>query len=187
MRTGELHRKENLRDGTVVILRSVRAQDLEALMSFANQLVGERARNPALGILMDRRVKRPDEEKFLKGLLAGIRKNDVASVAAEIEGRIVGNSEVQRMRSGDMRHVGRLGIAILEKYRGLGLGRMMMDTLLERAEELGMKLVTLEAFATNERALSFYQSLGFKASGRLPKGIRRGGDCIDLVYMFRQA
>lgn len=187
MRTGEVFGSRTLQDGRLVTLRTLKRSDLGSLVGFVNDLVGERSRNPGLGILLDKRVTKKEEEVYLTRILKGIRKNDVASVAAEAEGKIVGNSEVQRLRSGDRYHLGLLGIAIAEAYRNVGLGRLMMDVLLRRAGELGFRLITLEAFASNERALHLYGSYGFKEYGRLPKAIFRGGRYTDSVHMFRQA
>lgn len=186
MRTGEVFGKRRLADGTLVTLRAPRADDLEKLLRFANSLVREKRKNAALGILMDKPFSRKEEEKFLTGVLAGIRRNDIVSVTAEVDDRIVGNTDLRRQRHRDVLHVGRLGIAILNEYRGMGLGKLLVETALERAERLGMTLVTLEVYASNEAALGLYRSMGFKELGRLPGGIRQGDDEIDLVHMFRQ-
>lgn len=187
MRAGEVFGRRKLKDETRLVLRAPRARDLEEMMRFVNTLVSERRVDPSLGILMDKRIGLREEEKFLADILAGMRKDDVVDVVAEADGMIVANSSVQRMRSGDVRHVGRLSIAILEGYRSVGLGRIMMKILLQRAEMIGIRLVTLEAFGNNERALRLYLSLGFREFGRLPKAIHRGRDWVDLVHMFRQA
>jgi ribosomal protein S18 acetylase RimI-like enzyme len=187
LRTGEVYGEAKLRDGTGVTLRSARAGDLDMLMKYFNALVFEKQRNPSLGILAAKRATRKDEKKYLDGVLRGIRKNDLADVVATVGDRIVGHCEVRRAPHRDVGHMGRLGIAILEGYRGLGLGSAMLDALLKKSRALGIELVTLEAFATNERALQLYRSKGFKEFGRLPQAIRRGGNPIDLVYMFRQA
>ena len=187
MRTGEVFARRKLTDGTGVTLRAPRAGDLDRMLRFANSLVREKRRNPGLGILMDKPFSRKEEEKFLKGVLEGIRRNDIVSVAAIIDGEIVGNTDLRRQRHGDVRHVGRFGIAVLKGYRGRGLGRLLTCMALERAERLGMTLVTLEAYASNNAALRLYKSMGFKELGRLPGGIRQGSEEIDLVHMFRQA
>ncbi|HUI86759.1 MAG TPA: GNAT family N-acetyltransferase [Nitrososphaerales archaeon] len=187
MAKGQTYGRRRLKNGSVVTLRPLRETDLDRAWRFANSLVNEKRRNPSLGILMDRRISRAEEKKFLDGLLDGMRKRLVVDVAAEADGMIVGNCEVRRSRAGDVRHVGRFGIAILPEYRGIGLGRAMIETLLDRAEKAGIRLVTLEAFATNGRALRLYRSAGFKEYGRLPGAIRRGSEFGDLVHMFRQA
>ena len=171
----------------MVVLRAPRQDDLDQMLRFANSLVREKRKNTSLGILMDKPFSRKEEEKFLTGVLAGIRRNDIVSVTAEVAGKIVGNTDLRRQRHIDVLHLGRLGIIVLKEYRRKGLGKLLMGTALERAERLGIRLVTLEVYASNEAALGLYRSMGFREFGRLPGGIRQGTNQIDLVHMFREA
>lgn len=58
---------------------------------------------------------------------------------------------------------GWLGIVIGEKeYHGKGAGKAAMDFLENRARELGAKRMELGVFAFNERAIRFYEKLGYK-------------------------
>ena len=56
-------------------------------------------------------------------------------------------------------------IAVRADMRGQGLGRMLMQNLLELARNAGVKRITLEVKDTNERAVSLYKSLGFTVEG----------------------
>ena len=53
-------------------------------------------------------------------------------------------------------------IAVAEPFRGLGLGRRLMDALLAEAERRGAAEVFLEVRADNEAAQRLYASLGFE-------------------------
>ena len=57
-------------------------------------------------------------------------------------------------------------VAIREDMRGLGLGRKLMQELLQYLSNLGAAYATLEVRVSNERAQRLYQSLGFIAVGR---------------------
>lgn len=159
--------------------------DAEALWEFATHLVEEREHNPELGILLDRRPSLKEEKEFVDRMVLGARRGDTINVMAVAEGVVAGNSAVTRGRSSDIRHVGHLGIAIDERFRGVGLGKLMMETLLDEASKAGMPLVTLDVFATNLRAIALYKSVGFTRYGVLPGGIVRGGKKIDEVKMSR--
>lgn len=52
-------------------------------------------------------------------------------------------------------------IVILEKYRGLGIGRKMMEAIDTKAKELGCGKITLEVRDDNTRAQQLYKSMGF--------------------------
>ena len=187
MRPGHAYGSFQFRDGRGIVLRALSMRDLVPAVSFVNTLVRERETNRDLGVLMDRRVSRRSEGEWLRGVTAGIRRGNVFSVAAFHEGRLVGNSEVHRARQDDIRHTGVLGIAIVEGYRGGGLGRRMLRLLLETAAKGGVTLVELRVLSINEGAIRLYRHLGFKDVGRLPGKIVRDGRRIDEILMLRQA
>ncbi len=115
--------------------------------------------------------------------LTGIETGNVVSVAAEVDGRVVANSEVTRGRFKDTFHHGYLGIAALKEYRGLGIGLEMMKTLVREGRKAGLKTVQLEVFENNAQAIHVYEKAGFRRVGRVPKKIRRGSRFIDAVLM----
>jgi ribosomal-protein-alanine N-acetyltransferase len=81
---------------------------------------------------------------------------------AESEGEIVGYGIVA-MGAGEA-HI--LNICIASHVRGRGIGRRMMQLLLERSLQAGMQDVFLEVRPSNPHAISLYQSLGFNEVGR---------------------
>jgi ribosomal protein S18 acetylase RimI-like enzyme len=52
-------------------------------------------------------------------------------------------------------------LCVLEAHRGHGLGRRLMEAVLERARAAGCSAVSLEVRTDNEIARRLYQSLGF--------------------------
>jgi RimJ/RimL family protein N-acetyltransferase len=187
MRTGEVYGNLALGDGREIVLRALFRGDLSKAVTFANTLVRERSSNKDLGTLLDRRVTRREEKRWLDLMLSRIKRGDVFSVAAFHHGRLVGNSEIHRQRFKDLRHSGTLGIAILDGYRGVGLGRRMLEHLLDVALEGGVSLVELRVLSINRIAIRLYRSLGFGQAGMVPGKIIRGGRRIDEILMFRQA
>jgi len=55
-----------------------------------------------------------------------------------------------------------LGIAVSEKYLGLGLGPMMMNQLISFAKQNGVKQIKLSVDNDNIPAVKLYEKLGFK-------------------------
>lgn len=53
-------------------------------------------------------------------------------------------------------------LCVDEKKRGLGIGRVLFARARDYAEEIGCYHVTLNVWASNERAMAFYESLGMK-------------------------
>lgn len=60
-------------------------------------------------------------------------------------------------------------LAVREKYRGKGLGEIMLMALIDLAMELDSRVVTLEVRASNKSAQQLYSKYGFKNAG-LRKG-----------------
>ncbi|HET9015168.1 MAG TPA: GNAT family N-acetyltransferase [Thermomicrobiaceae bacterium] len=80
-------------------------------------------------------------------------------VLASVRDEIVGTGRITFF--GDEAQV--VWVAVLKPYRGFGVGRAVMEHLLDLAREHGSRVVTLNA---QTHALSFYNALGFRAIGR---------------------
>ncbi|MBN1122174.1 MAG: GNAT family N-acetyltransferase [Anaerolineae bacterium] len=81
-----------------------------------------------------------------------------ASCAAVDNGKIVGMGLLGlRQRRG---WIG--GMGVIPTYRRQGIGRTIMQALLERAWALGLDTVQLEVITDNTAAYTLYQSLGFR-------------------------
>ena len=73
------------------------------------------------------------------------------------------------------------------RARRLGIGRALMLRALERAEELGKTLVTLDT-RTGDAAEPLYASVGFETAGIIPDYAWNpdGGATHATTYMFRR-
>ena len=54
---------------------------------------------------------------------------------------------------------------VLDTYRGRGIGKAMMDTLLDGCRENGVKTVVLHVNAENEKARALYNKAGYNTIG----------------------
>ena len=160
-----------------VVLRKPRWEDLDDLLDFINSLVEEGA-----DILRETQVTREEEADWLGKRLASIEKGEIIGVVAEVDGKVVANSEVMK-RGGPMSLLGVLGIAVKKDYRGTGIGKELMRTLIEESRKAGLKVLLLEVFGSNMVAKSLYAKMGFKDAGRIPKGVFKKGKYVDLLRM----
>jgi ribosomal protein S18 acetylase RimI-like enzyme len=67
-----------------------------------------------------------------------------------------------------------LHIDLLERARGRGLGRLLIDRLLGELRARGVPGVHLGVDAANTNAIGFYGHLGFREVGREPGGLLMG-------------
>jgi ribosomal-protein-alanine N-acetyltransferase len=56
-------------------------------------------------------------------------------------------------------------IAVAPEWRGRGLGELLLVTVIDRAVELGLAVVTLEVRVSNLRAQKLYRKYGFEVVG----------------------
>ena len=180
MKAGRIIRTFSAKDGREVVLRTPTWNDLDDLLGLINSLVEERA-----DILIDEKLSRDEEIDWLSKTLARLERDETFHLVSEVDGKVVGSAEFGRKTSGYERHVGTLGIVISNDYRDMGVGTEMMKALIEQARAMGLKLLTLCVYATNERAKHVYQKLGFVETGRIPKKYFKEGKYVDEITMVR--
>jgi len=171
------------KNGRTVILRSARTEDAASMLEYLHVTGAE---TPYL-------VNEPEEidltieqeERFIKAH----EENDGALLLAGfLDGEHVGNCSIH-MISGKKRYLHRcgLGIALYRKYCGLGIGRRMMEEVLEAAKGCGYEQVELEVVAGNENAVRLYESLGFEICGRIKNAMKyKDGTYADMLMMVKR-
>ena len=127
-----------------------------------------------------------DERRWLAGVLIGIRKKNRAHLLAVCGGKIVGSCSVERQITDTTRHIGTYGIAILDGYKGYGLGRKMSDNVIALAKkELRLEMLQLSVYSRNTIAIGLYKKLGFRKIGSIPRGIKHGRRYMDNIIMCK--
>jgi RimJ/RimL family protein N-acetyltransferase len=118
-------------------------------------------------------------------LIAGVERDKIAAVIAEVEGKFAGSCEITPKR-GYSAHLGTLGISLVAEYRDLGIGQEMMLEAEKQVKRLGVEVVDLEVFATNARAIHTYEKVGYKITGKIPEALKYGGGYVDSVIMTKR-
>ncbi len=72
-------------------------------------------------------------------------------------------------------------IAIAPEFRRQGIGEALLAHMIEKSEELGLSLITLEVRSGNEAAMALYEKMGFKKVGSRPGYYAKGSE--DAVLM----
>jgi RimJ/RimL family protein N-acetyltransferase len=181
VKAGQLIHRFSAKDGREVILRTPRWEDLDDLMELINSLIEEGA-----DIEYDTKKTREEEVDWLSGAIAQLEKGNTLYMVAEVAGKVIASSSVGKRRLRCENHVGDIGLLIRSGYRDVGIGTEMMKTLIDQARIMGLKVLVLSVFATNERAIHVYKKVGFKEVGRIPRSIYRNGTYIDRVMMAKE-
>ena len=88
-------------------------------------------------------------------------KSDAVYVTAREEEKVVGYCGAYVILDGaDINQV-----AVEPSCRNKGIGRKMMEVLLQKLKRAGANAVTLEVRRSNEAAIALYESLGFVTEG----------------------
>lgn len=75
-------------------------------------------------------------------------------------------------------------IAVLEKYRGKGIGTALLNELFKEAEKSGIKDITLEVRKSNTIARNLYEKLDFKEIGTRKNFYEKPVE--DAIVMWRK-
>ena len=137
-------------------------------------------------------LRYPDEVNFtLEGEqdILGKILDDPGHVmmAAIVDGKVAGNASISGI--GNKRkilHRCSLAIALYREYWSLGIGRAMIEYLIELAKEIGFSQMDLEVVAENTQAQALYRKCGFIETGRRHNALKfDDGSMHDEILMYR--
>lgn len=171
-----------LKDGSPCILRSAKVTDAEDLIRYLKITA---AQTPYL-------VREPEEvdltmeeeESYLRMKESADRELLLVAIA---EGRHIGNCSLMSQGS-YKRYAHRccIAIALYQEYCKRGIGRAMLETVLETARGCGYEQAELEVAAENKPALHLYESLGFQICGTFPRNMKyQDGTYSDTYFMVK--
>lgn len=106
----------------------------------------------------------PYEDHVAQAVVEGLEHHPSKLVLlAEYQGAYVGlsNSFINFGTFAGKPFINIHDIVVLDTYRGLGIGRKMMEAIDVKATELGCCKITLEVRADNTTAQQLYKSMGF--------------------------
>ncbi len=103
----------------------------------------------------------------------------------ELQGKAVGMVSVY-VGEGRSQHIGDLAMAVHDKFQGQGLGKMLMLTAIDLADNwLNLVRLHLDVYIDNERAIRLYKNFDFEIEGHIRCSAFRGGNYIDSYLMAR--
>lgn len=121
--------------------------------------------------------------ELVADLIAATDDGDACLVVAEDDEQILGFAYWTRREMETERphaDVGRVGVS--PRARGLGLGRRVLETLVEAARSAGIEVLTLDVRGNNHAAMALYEHFGFREYGRIPDFVAIGEERWDNVF-----
>lgn len=166
--------------GNTVVVRYPTRSDLGDMHEYINELSREDTFLSVLG----KTYSLEEEKDFLRMTLANIRKGLTRHYAVFVNNEYAGNCEVERPKEYRQQHIGILGISLRKTYRGEGIGRELLQMLIEEGKNMGLRLLKLSCFENNPIALDLYERFGFKRVGVIPGAIAYKGGYVGDVIMY---
>lgn len=100
-----------------------------------------------------------------RSISAEIERDDTLVYAAVSGGILAGYAGIRMVL--DEGYVG--NIVVAPRFRHRGIGRALVERLIEAGREMNLSFITLEARVSNEGAIALYEKMGFRDAG-----VRRG-------------
>jgi L-amino acid N-acyltransferase YncA len=113
-----------------------------------------------------------------------ILRDRTTTVLAEVNGEVVGYGNLHYGRVQWTRHIGEIRVLVGAKYRGIGLGEVLVNEMMKLAREKGLTRVVAHLGADQPRVRAMFERLGFHAEALLTDWLKdRNHQKHDLVIM----
>lgn len=168
-------RKFKDKNGNTIVLRNAEKEDANELLKCMKTVTAE---TPYL-------IREPEEftltleqeEQFIQ---SKIEDSGELLLVAVCNGTHVGNCAL--MRVGTYKryaHRCEIAIALYQKYCNLGIGKKMMEAVLESARNAGYEQAELEVISSNTNAIRLYEKMGFQKYGTFPYNMKYKDDSYE--------
>lgn len=181
MKPGQIIFQGTSKNGKQFIIRYLTESDVEKMHQYINTLSQEKTYITFQG----EEISLESEKKFVSSLLNRMEEKKGFGLLVFVNEELTGLCSLE-MHERTFAHEGVLAISIAKDFRHEGIGKKLMEVVLEQTKNLpDLKIVTLGVFGNNRVAHDLYKELGFQESGRVPKGVFYNGEYIDHVYMYK--
>jgi len=170
-----------LKNGTIITIRTAVPKDASCIISVMKDVMKENIYT----------IHETDEYKrTIKSELDKIKKYRKAPgkliLVALTKDDVIGYVTFNNWDTRKTMHTGFLSIYLKKEYRRIGIGKVLMKTLITwgRKNKVIRKM-SLAVFSSNKKAIALYKKVGFEIEGLCPKDIKIGGRYYDSVLMYK--
>jgi L-amino acid N-acyltransferase YncA len=157
-----------------VTTRTATALDADAISAIHNQGIADRVAT------LDTTIRTPDN---VRTWLAQ-RGSRHPVIVADADGAVVGWGSLNAFNPRQAYdHVADFSVYVEREWRGRGIGRQLLDRLIERARATGYHKMVLSALASNDAGVRLYERAGFSRVGVYHEQGQLDGKWIDVVIM----
>lgn len=165
-----------------VIIRQGQIEDAEAMLTIERDVIIESKYLITVEEEFDKTLE--EQRQWLQDILENIRETVfVAEVNNEVVGWIVFYAQNRKRLS----HTGSLVIMINQMYRSNGIGKLLLQELLDWSENNSfIEKISLGVLSTNQQAIALYKHMGFIEEGRKIKEFKiNESEYADDVLLYK--
>lgn len=172
----------SIKNGRRALFRAPRVEDARDLIEHLTIVGGE---TPYLSSEPDEYAAMTveAEEKWIKEHLEDPRQ---LVIVVEIEGKIVGTSNLRFFKQKTTRHRAEIGISIQRAYWSLGIGSALFTEMIQAAKEYGTKILELSFLEGNDRARALYERFDFHIVAEIPNAFWRSDGRVQKEYRMQK-
>ncbi|NCF26218.1 MAG: GNAT family N-acetyltransferase [Gammaproteobacteria bacterium] len=157
-----------------VVIRPARSDDAQAICDIYNEGIEDG------DATLETRLRTSDEQRaWLES-----RSEGHPVVVAERAGPVVGWGSLNRFNPRPAYdHVTEFSVYVARSSRGTGVGRSLLENLVESARVIGYHKMVLAAFDWNTAGVALYKRMGFRQVGIYREQGLLNGRWVDTVIM----
>lgn len=160
-----------------ISFRLMTDSDSAMLLKFANQL----PEADLIFLRMD--ITQPE---VVAEWVNNIERAKTITLIAEEDGTMIAYGSIHYNQLQWTRHMGELRIMVSPKFRGLSIGRFLVNELFQLAKELGLERVVVQIPSNQPRVRKMFEDLDFAAAALLTDWLKdRNNRTHDLIIMSR--
>jgi len=157
-----------------VTIRTATPADVEAICTIHNQGIVDRIAT------LDTTLRTPGDSRAW--LAERGPRHPV--IVADAGGTVVGWASLNRFNTrAAYDHVADFSVYVERRWRGKGVGRQLLDRLIEMARAIGYHKMVLSAMAYNTAGIALYTRTGFTRVGIFHEQGQLDGRWVDIVIM----
>jgi len=155
-----------------------RRADLPAIVDIYNEIIAH-----TTAVYSEEPVVLAEREAWYAGRIA----QGYPILAARSGGVCIGFASFGDFRAWPCyRHTVEHSVHVRADARGQGIGRQLVEALLERAMSMGKHVMVAGIDADNQPSIALHRQLGFSEVGHFPEVGRKFDRWLDLVFMARR-
>ncbi|WP_321832493.1 N-acetyltransferase family protein [Thalassovita sp.] len=158
-----------------MIIRTATAADAQGLAEIYNHAVEN-----TVAILNETLVDAENRAAWV----AQRQSDGFPVLVAEENGQVIGYASYGPWRPfHGFRETVEHSVYVRDGQRGKGLGRQLMQALIDQAKADGLHMMVAAVTAGNDASIRLHEALGFEVTARMPQVGQKFGEWLELIFL----